>query len=172
MAGYVIHIAVAQEYLNKHKDESENYDEFIKGVIYPDSVKDKSLTHYGRKSSKVILRDFLKENEIDNSFKRGYFLHLITDYLFYNKYLEYFSKDIYDDYDILNKSLIEKYNINLPEEIEQFCFYKSGETKVLSFQMATKIIDEISSLDIYEIEKEIKKNPNGDKWLKLNDNIV
>ena len=60
MAGYVIHIAVAQEYLRKNKKINENYDEFIKGVIYPDSVQDKSLTHYGAKSSKVVLRGLLK----------------------------------------------------------------------------------------------------------------
>lgn len=100
MAGYVIHIAVAQEYLKKHDKINENQKEFIKGVIYPDSVSDKSLTHYGSKSSKVILKDFLRENQTNTSFNRGYFLHLVTDYLFYNKYLDIFTKDIYNDYDI------------------------------------------------------------------------
>ena len=63
------------------------------------------------KSSKVILKDFLKENKLEDSYKRGYFLHLVTDYLFYNKYLDIFTKDIYNDCDILNKFLIEKYNV-------------------------------------------------------------
>ena len=56
MAGYVLHIAVAQEYLKKHSNIIENEKDFIEGVIYPDSVTDKSLTHYGAKSSKVVLR--------------------------------------------------------------------------------------------------------------------
>ena len=129
MAGYVTHLAIAEEYLKKHKDVKEDYDEFIKGVIYPDSVTDKSLTHYGIKSSKVILKDFLQDNEIYNSYMRGYFLHLITDYLFYNKYLEKFTKDIYNDYDILNKRLIEKYNVVLPVNIQNNVFYKEGEKK-------------------------------------------
>lgn len=60
MAGYVLHIAVAQEYLRKHSNIKENEKEFIEGVIYPDSVTDKSLTHYGEKSSKVVLREFFK----------------------------------------------------------------------------------------------------------------
>lgn len=171
MAGYVIHIAVAQEYLKKHSKIQENENEFIKGVIYPDSVSDKSLTHYGKKSSKVILKDFLSENDINTSFKRGYFLHLVTDYLFYNKYLEKFSKEIYNDYDILNRPLIEKYNVKLPREVEKMCFYKTGETSILSLQLAQKLIDEISSLDLEKIENEIKENPNAEKWLKLNDNI-
>ena len=68
MAGYVIHLAVAEEYLKKHNNIKENYDEFIEGVIYPDSVTDKSLTHYGSKSSKVILKDFLKKNKLESSY--------------------------------------------------------------------------------------------------------
>ena len=171
MAGYVIHLAIAEEYLKKHKDVKEDYEEFIKGVIYPDSVTDKSLTHYGIKSSKVILKDFLQDNEINNSYMRGYFLHLITDYLFYNKYLEKFSKDIYNDYDILNKRLIEKYNVVIPSTMQNSVFYKEGETKILSMELATKIIDEISDFDLNTIEKEIRENPNDEKWLKLNENL-
>ena len=171
MAGYVIHLAIAEEYLKKHKDVKEDYEEFIKGVIYPDSVTDKSLTHYGIKSSKVILKDFLQDNEINNSYMRGYFLHLITDYLFYNKYLEKFSKDIYNDYDILNKRLIEKYNVVLPVNIQNNVFYKEGETKILTMELAIKIIDEISDLNLNAVEKEIRKNPNDEKWSKINWNI-
>ena len=171
MAGYVIHLAIAEEYLKKHKDVKEDYDEFIKGVIYPDSVTDKSLTHYGIKSSKVILKDFLQDNEINNSYMRGYFLHLITDYLFYNKYLEKFSKDIYNDYDILNKRLIEKYNVVLPENIQNNVFYEDGETKILTMELAIKIIDEISDLNLNAVEKEIRENPNDEKWSKINWNI-
>ena len=171
MAGYVIHLAIAEEYLRKHKDIKEDYEEFIKGVIYPDSVTDKSLTHYGIKSSKVILKDFLQDNEINNSYMRGYFLHLITDYLFYNKYLEKFSKDIYNDYDILNKRLIEKYNVVLPENIQNNVFYEDGETKILTMELAIKIIDEISDLNLNAVEKEIRENPNDEKWSKINWNI-
>ena len=171
MAGYVIHLAIAEEYLRKHNDIKEDYEEFIKGVIYPDSVTDKSLTHYGIKSSKVILKDFLQDNEINNSYMRGYFLHLITDYLFYNKYLEKFSKDIYNDYDILNKRLIEKYNVVLPENIQNNVFYEDGETKILTMELAIKIIDEISDLNLNAVEKEIRKNPNDEKWSKINWNI-
>lgn len=168
MAGYVIHLAIAEEYLKKHKDVKEDYDEFIKGVIYPDSVTDKSLTHYGIKSSKVILKDFLQDNEINNSYMRGYFLHLITDYLFYNKYLEKFTKDIYNDYDILNKRLIEKYNVVLPENIQNNVFYEDGETKILIMELAIKIIDEISDLNLNAVEKEIRENSNDEKWSKIN----
>lgn len=123
MAGYVIHIAVAEIYLQKHKNKEE-HNEFIDGIIYPDSVKDKSETHYGEKSSKANLYKFLSENNIDTSFNRGYFLHLLTDYLFYNYYIDTISTDIYNDYDILNKYLIEKYNIKVPEKLKSTVYVK------------------------------------------------
>ena len=164
MPGYVVHLAVAEEYLRKH-DNNENYEEFIKGVVFPDGVKDKSLTHYGSGSSKVNLVEFLNEKKLNNSFNRGYFLHLYTDYLFYNKYIDTFSKDIYNDYDLTNKVLIEKYNVKIPENIKEFVFFKTeGECKILTIELASKVIEEISEYDINDIEKEIKQNP--EKWTK------
>ena len=96
---------------------------------------------------------------------------MITDYLFYNKYLEEFTKDIYNDYDILNKRLIEKYNVVLPENIQNNVFYEDGETKILTMELVIKIIDEISDLNLNAVEKEIRKNPNDEKWSKINWNI-
>ena len=158
MAGYVIHLAVAEEYIKKHKNQIEDYNKFIEGIIYPDSVKDKSLTHYGKKSSKVILNDFFKENTIDTCFEKGYFLHLVTDYLFYNNFLEYFSKDIYEDYDISNKYLIEKYNVNIPENVKNKIFYKEGDTKVFTIESICKFIEKTSEYDIEDIKEQVLKD--------------
>lgn len=159
MAGYVIHLAVAEEYLKLHPEEQ--YKEFIEGVIFPDSVTPKSITHYGKSSAYTNLSAFLKENNIENSYKRGYFLHLLTDYLFYNYYLEEFDKSkMYRDYDILNSKLIEKYKIKLPEEIKDKVFHLEGETQILHFDLACKIIDEVSKLELDEIAKEA----NSKKW--------
>ena len=47
MPGYVIHIAIATQYIKKHNN-IKNEEEFIKGTIYPDSVSEKKLTHYGK----------------------------------------------------------------------------------------------------------------------------
>ena len=81
------------------------------------------------------------------------------------------TKDIYNDYDILNKKLIEKYNVVLPENIQNNVFYEDGETKILTMELVIKIIDEISDLNLNEVEKEIRKNPNDEKWSKINWNI-
>ena len=129
MPGYVIHLAVAERYLEKHPNKSENYEDFIEGVIFPDGVKDKSKTHYGNGSSNSNLPDFLNEHNLENSFDRGYFIHLLTDYLFYNKYIDTFSKEIYNDYDILNKELITKYHITLPDKAKKDNNSKESKTE-------------------------------------------
>lgn len=167
MAGYVIHLAVAEEYIKKHNKEKNNYDEFINGVIFPDSVKDKSETHYGPESSKSNLYDFLMNKKLDTAFNRGYFLHLLTDYLFYNHYLEHVSKDLYNDYDILNDFLIEKYNVLLPEEVKNTVHSIKGELRILSVQLVERLIKEISELDIDKVAEETIKNPA--KWTKMKD---
>jgi len=83
MAGYVIHLAVAQEYIKKYPQYIKDYNNFIEGVIYPDSVSDKSLTHYGPKSSQVHLDKYFKERDILTDFDKGYFyiLLLITCFI-------------------------------------------------------------------------------------------
>lgn len=161
MAGYVIHLVVAEEYLKLHPEEQ--YEEFIHGVIFPDSVTQKSITHYGKSSAYTNLSEFLKENNIDNSYKRGYFLHLLTDYLFYNYYLNEFDKvKIYRDYDILNSKLINKYKVKLPEEVKDKVFNLEGKTQILHFDLACRIIDEVSKLNLEQVAKEA----NSEKWNK------
>lgn len=165
MAGYVIHLAVAEAYIKKHQEDISDYNKFIEGIIFPDSVSDKSITHYGEKSSKVNLKWFLEENEIDNDYNKGYFLHLATDYIFYNKLLEFFSKDIYNDYDILNKKLQERFNVKIPENIKEKVFYKEGKTKILELESIIKFIEDISEYKLDEIKERVL---NNDKyWLEF-----
>lgn len=165
MAGYVIHLAVAESYIKKHEDDIKDYNRFIEGVIFPDSVSDKSITHYGEKSSKTDLKAFLENNKIDNDYNKGYFLHLVTDYIFYNKLLKYFSKDIYKDYDILNEKLQKKFNVTLPENIKDKVFYKEGKTKVLKLENIIKFIEDVSDYKLDEIKERILDNDNY--WLEI-----
>ena len=158
MPGYVIHIAIATQYIKKHNN-IKNEEEFIKGTIYPDSVSEKKLTHYGKSPAYTYLKGFLDNNNIDTDFNKGHFLHLIADYLFYNKYLNKLEKpQIYDDYDYLNRYLINKYDIKIPEEIKDKVFFKDGEPKLLSKELVEQIIEEVSEIDFEKIIEEISNN--------------
>ena len=163
MAGYVIHLAVAEEYKRNYPKDIDNYDKFIDGVIFPDSVTDKSLTHYGIKSSKVNLKAFLDAQSIEDSYNKGYFLHLVTDYLFYNKFLDYFSKDIYNDYDILNKKLIEIFDVKIPKEVKDKVFYKEGNTKLLELNKTVEFIKNTAKLRLEDVQKMVLNN--DENWL-------
>ena len=98
----------------------------------PDMLQ-KPESHYGYSTSKPDLNFYVESHSMNDDFNKGYFLHLITDYLFYNKYFANFdwTPEIYDDYDRLNKILIEKYKIKIPEKISNIVQFKDGELKVL-----------------------------------------
>lgn len=163
MPGFVMHIAIGQEYLSKHNN-TENYNEFILGNIDPDLTKEKYKTHYGKSPAYTSLKEFLNNNKLDSSLNKGRFLHLITDYLFYNYYLDRISKQVlHNDYDLINNDLINKYNVKLPENIKEYVFVKEGKPEILNLELACKVIDEVSSMDINEIEKQVKEE--NKKWV-------
>ena len=163
MPGYVVHLAVAQEYLKTHKEKYSQ--EFMEGTVAPDFTSDKSKTHYGKSPAYTNLKNFLENNKIDTDYNRGFFLHLITDYLFYNKYLDKFEKpQIYDDYDYTNKKLIEKYNVTIIDNVKDKIYFKEGTPRILTLELACKVIDEISKLNLDEVEQEVKKDDT--KWNK------
>ena len=159
MPGYVIHIAIANEYIRRNKS-IENKKELIDGVLAPDSVTDKSLTHYGEYSSRPNLREYLIQNELTTDYKKGYFLHLLTDYLFYNYYIvKPKGVTFYQDYDRTNKELIEKYDVHLPEELKKYANISSDlEPEILKLDLLENMIDEISSVNLEKAAKEIKNN--------------
>ena len=163
MPGYVMHVAIAQEYLRKKRKEYSK--DFINGTIAPDITENKAETHYGKSPAYTNLKNFLSKNVLDTDFMRGYFLHLIADYLFYNKYLKKIEKpQIYYDYDYTNWDLINKYNVMLPEQVKDKIYYKKGTPEILTLELAYKVIDEISDLDLEIVEKEAKEDDC--KWSK------
>ena len=175
MAGYVIHIAIAKEYIKKHEKEIEEYDEFIKGVIAPDYIpkidkrKNKNITHYGiweKGISETHIDEFIKDKKVDmnKDYWKGYFIHLLTDHYFYNIAFkdeveeEKKNKDgFYHDYDCINKALIEKYKIESIEEIKANMNHIDGKPKYLKLEKVIKFIDKISDMNLKEQEKLIKQ---------------
>ena len=163
MPGYTIHLAIAKKHFEKNDIKNQN--EFLKGAISPDLL-DKSISHYGESSSSPDFNKFLETNSLDSEYNQGYFLHLITDYLFYNKFLKKFSNEIYRDYDKLNEFLINKYNLEIPSEIKSIVKFGQGEPKILNRESICKFIEVVASIDIKKIkeyEDSLKEYDNKSK---------
>ena len=181
MPGFNIHLAVAKRYMKKHIDEIKESKKFLNGSIRPDlnenmtePCDNKFKTHYGLMGSRndgkfeTDIYKFLQDSKIDieQDFYKGYLLHLLTDYYFYNYY---FNKELleviknkdtfHSDFDCTNKMLEEKYEIELPESIKKFTGYKNEKTKYIDVQKLVNFIEQISEINLSEeIELINKKN--------------
>ena len=156
MPGYVIHLAVGKVYSQNNK--IKDLKSFEKGIIMPDLQKDKAKSHYGPYSSSPGLDEFINEEGIEDSFDEGYFLHLLTDYYFYNKFLDKWKPGIYDDYDKLNEELIKKYGIELSREIKDKVDFKEGELVILNKELIYKFINSVGKVNVRDIVSKREKN--------------
>lgn len=152
MPGYVIHLAIGKVY--EQNNEIKDIESFERGIIAPDLSKDKRKSHYGPDSSNPDLNRYLRERKITNEFDEGYFLHLITDYLFYNKFLKRWNERIYDDYDKLNDRIIKKYNIVLLKKLLKEVKNKKGSLEVLDEAGIYRFIEVVGKINIREMLKE------------------
>lgn len=146
MPGYVIHLAVAKAY--EANNRIEDIEEFERGIIAPDMASDKAKSHYGLYSSQPDLNEYIRQHRKFDEYTEGYFIHLLTDHLFYNRFLTRWDSSIYDDYDRLNRVLIEKYGISIPKEIQSFIQFKSGKPEILGTDKLYEFIDSIGKLDL------------------------
>ncbi len=149
MPGYMIHLAVGSVYLQKNK--IEDIESFNKGIIAPDRIPDKTKSHYGPNSSNPGLNNFVELNGISSNYNEGYFLHLLTDYLFYNKFLKRWDSNIYNDYDKSNEKIKEKYKIIIPKEIEDIVHFRTGRLEVLNEEELYRFIECVGKINVREI---------------------
>lgn len=182
MACATIHLAIAKKYLENHQELDDK--KVIAGSLYPDAAEDDDKSHYtdiNRKQDnvshvrgKVNLYSFLCDHPTLNDFELGWFLHLVTDYLFFeecftteylmNHTYKEFCNDLYYAYDHLNLYLSEKYKITKEDYKEYPSEYFGGvpyEECILPKEMIDGFIDRVATLDIknyIEKIKEIKKN--------------
>ena len=96
MPSFVIHLAIGKEYIKKNKIENE--EEFLKGSIAPDFKnnfkeinKEKEESHFtsvidGKQV--VQLNKFKNKVNTNEDFWKGYLLHILTDFYFYQKYFK------------------------------------------------------------------------------------
>ncbi len=143
MACLAMHLAIAKKYLEYN--QNENPDNIIRGSFLPDVAEDKVISHYGKKIKINSIKDMLyskvdmikcaNSTNLEDSLSRGVFLHLLTDFLFYNfvysKGIDDISpseigKLMYKDYDFVTKYIIENYKIDIPKEIAQIVISKEG----------------------------------------------
>ncbi len=188
-----IHLAVAKKYLEKHNDE--NKEEFIAGTIAPDInypninkyingvSDDKNSHHFGLNyktdniieymKKKVDFNLFFNQNDINTSFLRAYFLHLLCDYYFFGEYISdeklsnlSFDEAVkigYNDYDLITPKLISKYNLIIPDQIKSIISRKGiGEIKILKEDTVDEFIDNMSKIDLFKAKQEVIK-PNFNK---------
>ena len=179
-----IHLAVAKKYLENHGEE--NKEDFILGTIAPDInmpnisnyingvSDDKNSHHFGLNfktdnlieymKKKVDFNLFFSSNDINTSFLRAYFLHLVCDYYFFGEYIN--SEKLrglsfmdavkigFNDYNLLTPKLIAKYNLEVPETIKDIISGKGeGEIQVLDETTVDQFISEMANLDL-NLEKE------------------
>lgn len=180
MACSSIHLAVSKLYLEKSKIKVNRY-KVLKGTLYPDTVKNKDFSHYtdlnrgkdivSHLQGKVNLYNFLLEDPILNDFELGWFIHLITDYLFFDEcfsreYLlshsyDEFRKDLYFSYDCINQYITSKYNITMEDyTIYPSEFYPGREYGECLFtkEMLDDFIERVSSINLELYKAKILKN--------------
>ena len=183
-----IHLAVAKKYLEKHPEE--NKEEFMLGSIAPDidlpniekymkvikDINNKKNRHFGENNPnnnlvqymkrKINFNKFFSLNDINTSFLRAYFLHLICDYYFFGKYikddifknmsLDEAIKVGYNEYNIITPILIKKYDLEIPKEIKDLISGKGiGNLKILNESTIDKFIEEMSNINLDNKKKEL-----------------
>lgn len=174
MASSAIHLAAANVYLKKH--DIKNREEFLMGVISVDIAEDKFKSHYTKTrdtsdllkylEGKVQLNEFLKENSLDSDYNKGRYFHLITDYEFFNGFLDEeklseldfttFKKQLYHDYGAINLDVKAKYNVVFPDVIKKDDG-TNGETEcfLIDTSKLDTFIETLGSIDLesYPVSK-------------------
>ena len=182
MASLMIHQIVGEEYCKRHKVQSEYM--FLNGNLVPDLVKDKKPTHFSARcrnrtytesiQNKVNLQAFCEAMDIESSFNKGFFLHLITDQVFFYKYLlnnpryraiEHenqldIQEILYRDYYRNNKYLMEKYPNAILSMVPSFAKVTRDDVdamEILSNEDIDEIIEMCASVDLEQAYAKIKQ---------------
>ncbi len=184
MASLIIHLLVGQEYCKRHPGEIKDEEAFLLGSLAPDMVKDKQPTHFSAKRignktytesimNKVNLPLCTRNRGIDNDFDKGFFLHLITDHLFFYRYLlkepRYLAIEnndqleihatLYRDYHRINNWLMNAHpDLKLDMLADEMKTTRSDALEIIDRKKLRKIIEVCADMDIekaYEIISQI-----------------
>ena len=180
MACLAMHLAIAKKYLDNNPNENE--EAFVKGAYLPDVADDKILSHYGIRmpikrvkdmlDSKVDIVECAKSTNLKDDLSKAVFLHLTTDYLFYNfvytpslesKSPEQIKNMMYQDYDFVTNHVIKNYNIVIPQEVSHIVKSKEGNIDSMFFntQQIDRFVELTSKLNLKNCKKQIVENCNA-----------
>jgi hypothetical protein len=171
VASFNIHLAIGKLYIEKNK--IIDVEKFMYGSIAPDLEKDKNKSHYtgikkddsasGFLQIKVMLPEFLKANKLDTDYNKGVFLHLLTDYLFYNYFFEEeylknityneFVENLFYSYDCVSEYLENKYmieNVTIREILKNYIKKQENITRIniIDIKKLDSFIEKVSNIDI------------------------
>lgn len=187
MANLTVHIAVAQEWAKAHNIVAS--DDFIYGAVAPDllSIVDKKdgNFHYGHNFNSKSLKEYYLNkvdlgyyvccNGITTDYDLGYFLHLVTDYYFYIKFLnlndidkygDNFKSMLFETYDATLPFVNNFYKVNYDNSHPQLKYVKDkyenaevGDYKFVLYdnEKIKNFIDEIAHIDLFKLYEEISK---------------
>ena len=182
MASLMIHQIVGEEYCKRHNVASEYM--FLNGNLVPDLVKDKKPTHFSARcrnrsytesiENKVNLQAFCEQIDIESSFNKGFFLHLITDQVFFYKYLLnnpnyreieyedqlYIQEILYRDYHRNNLYLMRKHPQAILSLLPDFAKVTRDDVdsmEILSNQAIDDIIEMCANVDLEKAYETIVK---------------
>ncbi len=159
-----------------------NDKEFYIGNLLPDLYIDKSKSHYKIQGKKYLIPDidlYIKEHDLTNKLNLGYLCHLLLDKYYLEDYLMdinenvFQNKQLYKDYDILNKDIVEYFKLDVDyltnilskidiEDIEQsklelnlkcLKIKEDGTTYYLPKDKFIKFLDETSKIIMKEVKK-------------------
>lgn len=151
------HMAVA---CNLSDELDVDKEEFIKGNLLPDLYDNKEKSHFKVQGIIYYVPDIKKaiENlDLNNSLYLGYLTHLLLDKYYFDEYLIKYksnlfdNKNIYKDYDILNKDIINYFKLDVdylkkilkdfPSDINKHKLLKNIECLDININDKTQIID-------------------------------
>lgn len=176
MASVIIHLAVAKKVNEVLK---RNQHDLFLGAMAPDAAKlvgsSRKISHFitDPDSSTPEIDVFLNKykEDLDDTFVLGYFIHLLTDVLWFNEFLVNFVNDntittktgekieldekdvldiIYNDFTSMNQEVEKEYDLNLDDFYNDYEFPKSKikefpETYFYEVLNKIKIINERKS---------------------------
>ena len=149
MPGYVIHLATANVHLGNFSDVSDP-EAFLRGVIAPDMIHPKTESHFGEDTACPDLNLYIDTHDLQNSYERGYFFHLLTDFLFYGGFMRDFvwTPAVYDDYDRLNRMLMDDCRVAVPDEVLDCMGFRDGGLEVFGYDRIRGFIDSVGKIDL------------------------